>query len=459
MEKQFALIDKYNAPVPRYTSYPPANHFHQDFTAGDYLKAVRESNTQSPENISVYIHIPYCNKLCHYCGCNACPMPKHDEVAHYVASVKNELNIVLDSLDKSRKLSQIHYGGGTPNAIPLHYLHEINHLIFEKFETIDQPEIAIECNPAYIERADIDVLFDAGFNRFSFGVQDFDLKVLDNVNRDPSKMEIGELMAYVREKRPGTMINLDFIYGLSGQTVDSFLETIQKAIDLKPDRLVTFSYAHVPWVNKSQKILEKKGLPEQKEKLAMYYKSHELLKNSGYQPVGFDHYVLEHDELYKAYKNNELHRNFQGYCTRRTTGQVYAFGVSAISQLEKVYSQNTKDNKKYIEFLGRNELPVEKGYALSEEEIIIREVINKLLSNKFIDLEKTAEELKLSFEELNEILKIDLEAIKEFERDGILSFKANSVHVTDLGVLFIRNVAAALDPAYEIKENKYSRSL
>lgn len=459
MERPYHLIDKYNAPVPRYTSYPPANHFTDKFTADEYSNAIVESNEQNPKNISVYIHIPYCQKLCYYCGCNACPMPKYDEVAHYVSALKKELNIVLDKLDKSRKLSQIHYGGGTPNSIPLNYLSEINKLIFSKFDKIVDPEIAIECNPAYIDYADIDELLEAGFNRFSFGVQDFDLQVLNDVNREPSKLPIDELMNYLRLKSPTSMINLDFIYGLTGQSAESFLKTIHKAIELKPDRLVTFSYAHVPWVNKTQKILEKKGLPEQNEKLEMYYQSHELLEKSGYMPVGFDHYVLEHDELYKAFKNNELHRNFQGYCTRRTTGQVYAFGVSAISQLERVYAQNTKEIRKYLESLENGKLPIEKGYALLQNEIIVREVLTKLLGNKFIDLEQVATELKISLESLKDVLQINYDSLLEFEKDGILMLHDNKIEITDLGVLFIRNVAAAFDPLYEIKENKYSRSV
>lgn len=459
MERPYKLINKYNSPVPRYTSYPPANHFHGNFDSENYKKAVLESNTQEPSNISIYVHIPFCKKMCYYCGCNACPLPHDDEAAKYVDSLKKELNLVFANIDKSRKLSQIHYGGGTPNAIPLHYLKEINEIILDEFDTINEPEIAIECNPAYLDYAAIDELISAKFNRFSFGIQDFDDNVLLSVNREPSLIPIEKLMEYVRKINPKIMINLDFIYGLTGQTAESFNRTILQAIELKPDRLVTFSYAHVPWVNKSQKILEKKGLPEQNEKLEMYYQSHELLVNSGYKPIGFDHYVLEHDELHKALKNNDLHRNFQGYCTRKTTGQVYAFGVSAISQLESVYGQNTKDINKYIEIVNSGNLPIEKGYELSELEINIRNIITKFLSNKFIDLNFVANELNMNIDELNSLLNIDYDAIREFEKDGILTFSNNVIQVTDLGVLFIRNVAATLDPNYNANENKYSKSV
>lgn len=459
MERPYKLIDKYNSPVPRYTSYPPANHFHNNFDSENYKKALVESNSQEPSNISIYLHIPYCKKMCYYCGCNACPLPKNDETARYIDALKKELHLVLANIDKSRKLSQIHYGGGTPNAIPLHYLKEINEIILAEFDTINEPEIAIECNPAYLDYAAIDELIEAKFNRFSFGIQDFDDNVLLSVNREPSLLPINELMQYVRNINPKIMINLDFIYGLTGQTAESFNRTILKAIELKPDRLVTFSYAHVPWVNKTQIILEKKGLPNQNEKLEMYYQSHELLVNSGYKPVGFDHYVLEHDELYKAYQNNDLHRNFQGYCTRRTTGQVYAFGVSAISQLEKVYAQNTKEIEKYIDTINSGNLPIEKGYELSQFELNIRNILTKFLSNKFIDLNKVADDLNLTFDEFKTEYKVDTYALTEFEKDGILTFRDNVIDVTELGVLFIRNVAAALDPNYQAAENKYSKSV
>jgi oxygen-independent coproporphyrinogen-3 oxidase len=403
MENPLELINKYNEPVPRYTSYPPANHFKENFTNADYLKAIVDSNNQKPNNISLYIHIPYCKQMCYYCGCNACPMPKQNEVHEYIKALKIEIQTVLDFINKKRKLAQIHYGGGTPNAIPLRYLKEINNLIFDNLDTIDAPEIAIECNPAYLGFEEVDELIEAGFNRFSFGIQDFNKNVLDNVNRESSKLDVEKLVEYVKSKKRGIKVNLDFIYGLSGQTVDSFLDTIETAAKIKPDRLVTFSYAHVPWVNKTQKILEKKGLPDQKEKLKMYYSSRDLLVKMGYHPVGFDHYVLEDDELYQSYNSKELHRNFQGYCTRRTTGQVYAFGVSSISQLERVYAQNTKDIGSYIEIINRGHLATTKGYKITDDEFIIREVINTLLCNQFINFENVADSLGVDSGKLKKI--------------------------------------------------------
>lgn len=459
MSKINYLIKKYNNPVPRYTSYPPANYFSEDFSQEDYIQAIEQSNTKEPENISIYIHIPFCTRLCHYCGCNALKLAKPEIMKSYLEALYKEIEIIAEKIDKTRKLSQIHYGGGTPNSIPVENIKKINQLLFSKFHTIEKPEIAIELNPSNLEYADIDVLLDAGFNRFSFGIQDFDENVLKNVNRKPSKYPVANLMEYIRTKSSESLINLDFIYGLPGQSVESFVNSLKIASRLKADRIVTFSYAHVPWMNKSMLILEKKGLPEQEDKLNMYFNAREYLNKNGYYSIGFDHYVLENDELYKALKNNQLHRNFQGYCTRRTTGQVYAFGLSAISQLESVYSQNEKSLQKYIDSIKKNKIPVIKGYSLSNDEIIIRDIITDLLSNNYLDFNMISKNLNITKNELYQKLKIDFSQIKEFEKDEILNFESDVLKITETGTLFVRNVAAAIDPAYETREKKYSRSV
>ena len=451
------LYSKYNYPVPRYTSYPPANNFQQEFNTEKYIDAIIKSNTQKPENVSIYIHIPFCNKMCHYCGCFKTPIHTSEMIDKYIHAVKNELKLLGMYIDKNRKLSQIHYGGGTPNAIPLNYIKELNDIIFEQYEIIDEAEIAIECNPAYIDYEDIAILNQAGFNRISFGIQDFNIDVLNTVNRDPSKIPADELVQHIRELYPHIRINFDFIYGLPGQTADSFLETIQKAIDIKPDRLVTFSYAHVPWVNKAQLLLEKAGLPTEFNKIDMYFKSRDLLEQSGYTPIGFDHYVLENDELNDAFKSHNLHRNFQGYCTRRTTGQVYAVGVSSISQLETVYVQNVKSIEDYIEKINNGGFAVEKEYSVSPDEIIVRDIITNLLSNNSVDLQLIADKYKLSFSELEKLLKIDYETISELTKDGVIIFENNKIDVTKYGILFIRNVAGALDPAFTKQYKNYSK--
>jgi len=231
------LISKYNVPTPRYTSYPPANYFHDKFTNEDYEKAVIASNETTPQNISFYIHIPFCRHLCHYCGCNSYPMAKPEIIEAYVDAVKKEIRKVIPLINKSRKISQIHYGGGSPSSIPLHYIQEINELLLSNFECIDSPEIAIECHPGYLDENNWMQLINAGFNRCSIGVQDFNSKVLKGVNRRPSLLEMETIFGLLRAFN--VSINMDFIYGLPYQSVQSFEETLQKLLQLKPDRLVT----------------------------------------------------------------------------------------------------------------------------------------------------------------------------------------------------------------------------
>lgn len=457
MEIPEYLLNKYNAAVPRYTSYPPANHFREDINGENFLTAIIESNNGNPRNISLYLHIPFCKKICYYCGCNSCPTGKGDMIEPYISSLKKEIELIAGHIDKSRLVSQIHYGGGTPNSIDLRHLKDLNNLIFSKFRLIDNPEIAIECNPEFLTPESMDNLLAAGFNRFSLGIQDFDSSILKLVNRNPSKLPPADLFSHL--KKNGAHVNFDFIYGLPGQTVASFNETIDKAIAIRPDRLVTFSYAHVPWLKKHQQILEKRGLPATEEKMKMFLSGSEKLKNAGYQPLGLDHFVLPEDDLFVAYRDHQLHRNFQGYCTRRTTGQVYAFGVTAISQLESGYAQNTKDLKVYMDTLDKGKLPVERGYLLNDTQKVTREVINRLMCNKKISFSEIAEYQNISIEKLKEIVNFREERLKELIADGLLNYSDDSVEVTEKGTMFIRNIAVIFDREYEEKNQTYSRTV
>ncbi len=453
------LIEKYNIPVPRYTSYPPANHFRDDMMEQDYVEMIKLSNSGQPEQLSFYIHIPFCKKICFYCGCNTNPMVNEKAVDDYITAVKKEIEMVTSHINPNRLLSQIHFGGGTPNAIPSKYIIELKELLASKFNIIDQPEIAIECNPANLDEKYIPDLKDAGFNRFSLGIQDFDEKILKDVNRDPSNMPVEKIIELLKQDRDDVAVNLDFIYGLPGQTVESFLNTIQHAIEIRPERLVTFSYAHVPWIKKHQQILEKKGLPGAEQKLQMFLSAHELLKSAGYQSIGLDHYVLPKDELFKAMENHQLHRNFQGYCTRRTTGQVYAFGVSSISQLENGYVQNTKNIKTYIENLEQGNLSVERGYRLNGREKMIREIINTIMCNQYINWDNLAKKLNLSVNDLKKVIQFNPDLFVDFIDDELIIMNDHELKVTEKGSLFIRNIAAAIDPEYKKQLNKYSKSV
>jgi oxygen-independent coproporphyrinogen-3 oxidase len=451
------LLNKYNVPVPRYTSYPPANHFRTTFTESDYIGIVRGSNTRKPENIAIYIHIPFCKRICYYCGCNSFSIGNGSLVAPYIEAVKNEIKTVAQHIDKDRAVSQIHFGGGTPNAIDMEYLKEIIGLLYSEFNFIREPEIAIECDPASLDLNYVDSLIAAGFNRMSFGIQDLNTEVLRGVNRMPPAIPPAVLLRHIKSADPRIGVNFDFIYGLPGQSVESFSETVRTAAMMRPDRLVTFSYAHVPWVKKHQAILEKRGLPAAEEKTNMFLATRRIMIEAGYKPVGLDHFVLPSDDLWSAFTSGTLHRNFQGYCTRRTTGQVYAFGVTAISQLEEGYSQNTRDINEYIAITGKGSLPVERGYLLTGEQKLTRAVINDLMCNMRVSFSEVADACGVSTGAVREAVRIDRDMLGGLESDGLITFTDDEISVTETGAFFIRNVAAALDREYREAVQTYSK--
>lgn len=452
-----SIIDKYNVPVPRYTSYPPANYFHENFTGEMYRAAVIESNRQMPEALSFYFHVPYCRRLCYYCGCNAYPMASEEEIASYVDALHREIDLLLPHLDASRSISQIHYGGGTPTILPASVLKELNDHLLQYFPVIENPEIAIECHPGWLNENDWISLRQAGFNRFSLGIQDLNCDVLRVVNRKPSLIPVNEIVQLLHES--GACVNMDFLYGLPLQTAEGFARTIEQAVALNPDRLVTFSYAHVPWVNKRQLVLEKAGLPDGKEKSAMFDMARQILCCSGYTQVGMDHFVKPDDELSMALASGQLHRNFQGYCTRRTTGQVYAFGVTGISQLTSAYAQNTKDVEEYIYQVGQGVLPVSKGYQLSRQEQVTRSVIDRLMCNYRINWSELAHDNGVSVAELWQILEYDEARMQELVADGLIELSSDGISVTDAGTLFVRNVAGVLDPLMKQNSRKFSKPI
>lgn len=453
MDKE--LLDKYNVPVPRYTSYPPANHFTSDFTTADYLAAIECSNSAVPNHISFYLHMPFCRSLCHYCGCNAYAMQKTDVVEKYIDALHKEIDLVVKHLDPARRIAQIHYGGGTPTAMPARYIRELNEHLLGAFRCIDQPEIAIECHPGYADEAYWEELLSAGFNRFSLGIQDFDEKVLKAVNRKPPLLPVDRIFSLLRKR--GVKVNMDFIYGLPHQTAESFGRTITRAAMLQPDRLVTFSYAHIPDIFKRQLILEKAGLPAGDEKNRMYETAREVLTEAGYMSVGLDHFVKPGDELYKALNEGQLHRNFQGYCTRRTTGQVYAFGVTGISQLSDAYCQNTKSIADYIAMITAGQLPVIKGYKLDRDEQVTREVIETLMCNYSIDWEALCARLNISLREIYGAIGYDESKMREFESDGLIERDSSILRITPEGRAFVRNVAASMDKLMRNTDKVFSR--
>lgn len=450
------IIEKYNVPVPRYTSYPPANYF-AELGEADFKNAVLESNEQKDSNLSFYIHFPYCPRLCHYCACNSYAMPQTENVERYIDALHKEIDMILPLLNSERKISQIHYGGGTPTSMPLDAIKELNQHLLSAFKTIERPEIAIECHPGYLDENGWQTLAEAGFTRMSLGIQDFNADVLKTVNRKPSLIPINEVFKILRQRN--IKINLDFLYGLPIQTPESFYHTISQAVALAPDRLVTFSYAHVPWIKKAQLILEKAGLPAPENKEKMFDNAAQLLEKEGYVRIGMDHFVKPEDELFEALQNHRLHRNFQGYCTRRTTAQVYAFGVTGISQLTAAYAQNTKVIDEYISEVFSGKIPVRKGYKLDKNQQLVREVIESLMCNYYVDFKEIAERLNVETDFLKSVTTYNIDILKNMQDDGILELNENSIKITAEGSPFVRNVAASLDPLMKNTTKSFSKPI
>jgi oxygen-independent coproporphyrinogen-3 oxidase len=375
-----------------------------------------------------------------------------------VDAVIKEINHVAKKIDKKRKVTQVHWGGGTPNAISYRYIEKITNKLYDEFKFASSYEMAIECNPAHLEFRHIELLKKFGFNRISLGIQDFRDDVLEAINRKPSKHKIEDIVSKIKsEGFTGT--NIDLVYGLPLQTVSSFKKTVERAIELQTERLVTFSYAHVPSVLPRQKILEKIGFPNSNEKASMYEDSYKKFVNSGYISIGMDHYSLPEDEFAVALKNKNLHRNFQGYCTRETTGQVYAFGASAISQLSSAYSQNIKNAAQYIKAIEANNLAIFRGYSVTKEQKVIRDVINNLMCNYYVNFNDIADNNEISIKKLYDIIDFSYENFDEFVRDGILKISNDKINVYENGRLFTRNIAMKFDPLLKKNIGTYSKTI
>lgn len=372
-------------------------------------------------------------------------------------ALESELEMLLPRISSERKVSQIHYGGGSPTILPTQRLKMINDLILSHFQTIENPEIAIECHPGYLDLKYWDELADAGFTRVSIGVQDFNPEVLKGVRRRASQEEMSEIFRVLRNR--GLIINLDLIYGLPLQSIESFRDSVQKAIDLSPDRIVTFSYAHVPWVNPNMLKLEKLGLPEAEYKQKLFTTAEDLLMTSGYNRLGLDHFVKSDDELFKAYEEKILHRNFQGYCTRRTTGEVYAVGVSGISQLKGAYAQNCKDVKEYIESINSGQFPITKGYKLAQQQQIVRELIGMLMCNNAVIWSELATICNQSIEKVQQAVGYSIDMLKEFQKDGLIRVDNQGIYITEQGAPFMRNVASKFDPLLTPGSKSYSKPI
>jgi len=452
------FLEKYNKTGPRYTSYPPATSFKNEFNQADYVRALIQSNSESPKNISIYIHIPFCPQLCFFCGCNTSAFESAAKIRRYIDCVLKEIDTVTGYLDKNRVVTQIHWGGGTPNSINFDYIEEIITKIKSVFKLSENCEIAIECSPAYLDMEDIDRLSEIGFNRMSLGIQDFSNDVLKAINRRPSKHPLEQVVQrIILNKFKG--FNFDLVYGLPLQTLESFRINIEKAIELSPDRIVTFSYAHVPWVNARQNNIDESTMPSPEDKLNMLLMAYDMLTHHGYEAIGMDHFAKPGDDLAIAKHKRTIHRNFQGYCTRETTGQVYAFGSSSITQLWGSYAQNIKNLDQYMEAIETTGLATERGYCMTAEETVIREVINEIMCNGHLNFEELAERLKTTPEEIKRITAYDPSRLVSFEKDGLLEVTGEVIQVSVDGMFVVRNIAMLFDPFLNTQSSHFSKTV
>jgi len=451
------LLEKYNIPVPRYTSYPPANFFTSEFDYSTAVKVLNESNNEESGNISFYLHIPFCSQLCYYCGCNTHITQNKLLIQNYVESLKKEILMYKDTLSPDRKISQIHWGGGTPDYLQFEQVKEIMELFYNNFSFIDGAEIAMECHPAHLTYEYMDGLLSLGLNRISIGVQDFDTDILNAVNRELPAIPVNDIVKYLQSKN--IAVNLDFVYGLPLQTAEKFAKTIDRAVKISPDRIALFSYAHIPSVKPHQKALEKFGIPDATMKTDMFEMAYEKFTEAGYISIGLDHFAKPEDELSEALNNKILSRNFQGYCTTRTTGQVYAVGVSGISQLNNAFFQNTKDLKIYSEKISQNIFPFEKVYYLNDEEKLIGYIIREIMSNRHLSYDKVEKYFNLSKEDILKITTVDYNKLNTFEAEGLIILTDDGLSVTHKGAFFLRNIASAFDPLMKQQGKHFSKAL
>jgi oxygen-independent coproporphyrinogen III oxidase len=431
-------VRKYDVPGPRYTSYPPAVHFRKGLSRNAVLNAIQES--PASRDISLYFHLPFCRTLCWYCGCNTVITKNQSQSATYLEYLKKEICAVAPLIDSGRRVVQIHLGGGTPTFLLPDELRALGDAIRSNFHIADEVEAGVEIDPRRMTLDHVMALREAGMNRASIGVQDFHPKVQQAVNRIQTFEQTQQVIEWLRTAGFRS-ISIDLIYGLPYQTVDSFAATLQKVLSLAPDRLAVFSYAHVPWIKPSQKILERTPLPDAAMKLSILKLTVEKLTASGYEYIGMDHFARVDDELVQAQKQGALQRNFQGYSTCGGA-DIYGFGVSAISQSGDMYWQNEKDLETYYRVLDAGMLPVSNGYVLSDDDKMRRQVIMRLMCDMRLDFAAMSEELGVDFAEH---FHSEIESLSDLEADGLVLKTAKSIEVTEAGRLLIRNAAMRFD--------------
>lgn len=455
MKVDLDLIRKYNVPGPRYTSYPPATHFTDEVDKDALMESIR-CNNETQRDLSLYYHLPFCESLCWFCGCTTVITTDHSRSGEYLKVIDREMDLMKEHLNPKRKVVQVHLGGGTPTFLHPDEIRRLGENIRERFTISSDVEAGAEIDPRRITRDSIEALKEAGFNRASMGVQDHNPEVQKAVHRiqpyEMTKQAIDWLRACDFQS-----LNVDLIYGLPNQTVASFEKTLDDTLKLEPDRLAVFSYAHVPWIKPAQKILQDRmNLPTPETKLQLLKLTIEKLTAEGYVYIGMDHFAKENDELRIAQRNKTLQRNFQGYSTRGGV-DIYAFGMSSISQSQDAYWQNLKELPDYTASVEAGKLPIHRGYILTPEDHLRRRTIMRLMCDLELDYAHMSELLDLDFESHYEQ---ELASLADMEADGLIEKSSTGLVVTELGRLLIRNIAMRFD-AYqaERKEGRFSKTI
>ena len=428
------IIRKYNVAGPRYTSYPTVPFWTDSPTQEQWLNCVNQQ-MKVDRSISLYIHLPFCESLCTYCGCNTRITVNHAVEGPYISALLKEWKMYVDKMDFTPLIKEIHLGGGTPTFFSAENLDRLMSGIFEIAEKAEDIECSFEAHPQNTTEDHLKLLYDWGFRRISFGIQDFDPEVQRIINRKQSFEKIRDITNASREIG-FTSINYDLIYGLPRQTKESVIDTIEKVKLLNPDRIAFYSYAHVPWIKPGQRSFTEKDLPQGIEKSILYEEGKALLEEKGYVEIGMDHFALKSDSLFGAMQAGNLHRNFMGYTSGRNQ-LLIGLGVSSISDSWTAFAQNVKTIEQYYKLLEENSFPIFKGHLLNDEDLIIRKHILNIMCNFETDWKNSTSQ----FVELEQVIM----ALKELEQDGLIILSPFHLKVTEKGRAFLRNICMAFD--------------
>ena len=432
------LLRKYNRPGPRYTSYPPAPFWNDNFGRADAEIAFEQAN-RALSPVSLYVHIPFCESLCLFCACNVVIQKDHRAATDYLESVRREIAAVSRSVSRDRQVVQLHWGGGTPTYLDPHQMEDLFADLSSAFAFAPDAEIGVEIDPRVTTTEHLETLRRLGFNRLSMGIQDFNPAVQQTIHRI-QPYEMTRAAIETARSLGFTSLNVDLIYGLPHQTAEGFEETADRVIELRPDRIALFSYAHVPWLKKQQGSFAN-SLPPDHEKFRIFRVALAHFLGAGYIYIGMDHFARPEDELAQAQRERTLHRNFQGYSTR-AGADLYGLGVSAISRIGLSYTQNFRELPRYQEAARNGGLATMRGYRLTDDDRLRGTVISRMLCHAVVKKSEINREFQVDFDEY---FAGELQQLKELQQDELVRVSPDEIVITDRGRIFMRNVAMAFD--------------